>query len=66
MSARGYSEFARNGYLWAFDGKDTFDKVLRDVIQKMNNNEMDRNVIQDFAKRQFSFENKVEMLKDIM
>ena len=65
VSARGYSEFTKQGYLWVFDGKSSFDKALRDVIQKRNRDDLNRKTIQDFAFKQFSFENKVEMLKDI-
>lgn len=65
VSARGYSAFALHGYLWAFDGKKTFEDALREIVGKVYGNELNRTVIQNFADRQFSFEGKVEMLKDI-
>lgn len=64
VSARGYSEFAKQGYLWCFDNKQNFADALCDVIRKMDSKELNRKSIQDFANRQFSFEGKVEMIKN--
>lgn len=64
VSARGYSEFEKHGFLWAFDGKQEFAAALSEVIQLIRSKGMNRNDIQDFANKQFSFEGKVEMLKN--
>ena len=63
VSARGYSEFSKQRYLWSFDSKESFSNALCDIIRTINNNQLNRKSIKDFSKEQFSFENKVEMLK---
>ena len=64
VSARGYSEFEKHGFLWAFDSKQEFAAALSEVIQLIRSKGLNRNDIQDFANKQFSFEGKVEMLKN--
>ena len=64
VSARGYSEFEKHGFLWAFDSKQEFAAALSEVIQFIKSKGLNRNDIQDFANKQFSFEGKVEMLKN--
>ena len=64
VSARGYTEFAKQGFLWAFDSKQGFADALHEVVQKRDDHELNRTNIQDFADQQFSFESKVEMLKN--
>lgn len=63
VSARGYSEFEKHGFLWAFDSKQEFAAALSEVIQFIKSKGLNRNDIQDFANKQFSFEGKVAMLK---
>ena len=65
VSARGYSEFAKKGLLWSYDNNKEFSKALCQVVQQINNHELNRKSIKAFAYKQFSFENKVEILKDI-
>lgn len=65
VSARGYSEFAKQGYLWPFDSKESFSNALCDIIRRINNNQLNRKNIQDYSEERFSFENKAKMLKSI-
>ena len=66
VSARGYSEFKKAGVLWAFESKDEFQKALTEVLGKLTNKTIKKEDIQRFAKEQFSFDEKVKMLRSVL
>lgn len=66
VSARGYSDFKKVGVLWVFESKDEFQKALTEVLGKLTNKTIKKEDIQRFAKKQFSFDEKVMMLRSIL
>lgn len=62
VSARGYSDFIHQGLLWSFEDKDSFANALNNAIAKADRGTEWRNKARDFARMQFSFEDKVQML----
>lgn len=65
VSARGYSAFAKQGMLWSFKTKEEFEKSMMQAIELLENEGYSKEHIQSFAKEQFSFEEKVKMLKTL-
>lgn len=63
VSARGYSIFTENGMLWSFEEQKGFGDSIKQIIAKMDNGEIPKRKIKEYAYQQFSFEEKVKMLR---
>lgn len=65
ISARGYSIFAERNMLWSFENQEGFTDCLKCVIAKIGNGEIKKKEIKEYAYQQFTFEEKVKMLKTV-
>lgn len=66
VSARGYSEFVRHGYLKAFSSAETFAPVLADTLAAIHQGTLRRSDIATAAQRSFGFDSAVNRLRDCL
>jgi len=63
VSARGYSVFMKAGYFWEYSDKNSFICAVKNVLEFLEEKNDSRRQIQQMALHEFSFEEKVKMLK---
>lgn len=65
ISARGYSGFEKEGYLWSFEGKEDFKSCINDIKMQISERRISKQDISDFASQNFAFEERTKTLKNI-
>lgn len=65
ISARGYSEFIKERYLWAYKNKEDFINALNSIVQCIENGVFEPQHIQHSAMKNFSFKERINTLKHI-
>ena len=65
VSARGYSEFIKDGYLWAYENKEGFIDALDSIVKCIEDGVFNPQQIQHNAMKKFSFEERTKTLKQI-
>ena len=65
ISARGYSGFEKEGYLWSFEGKEDFKGCINDIKMQISDRRISKQDISDFASQNFAFEERTKTLKNI-
>ena len=66
VSARGYSEFKKAGMLWSFESPEEFRQALIAVLSHLQAGNVKKEDIKMKAKREFSFDEKVNVLRTII
>lgn len=65
ISARGYSGFEKEGYLWSFEDKEDFKSCINDIKMQISDRRISKQDISDFASQNFAFEERTKTLKNI-
>lgn len=65
ISARGYSGFEKEGYLWSFEDKEDFKSCINDIKMQISERRISKQDISDFASQNFAFEERTKTLKNI-
>ena len=65
ISARGYSGFEKEGYLWSFEDKEDFKGCINDIKMQISERRISKQDISDFASQNFAFEERTKTLKNI-
>lgn len=65
ISARGYSDFEKEGYLWLFEDKEDFKSCINDIKMQISDKKISKQNISDFASQNFAFEERTKTLKNI-
>ena len=65
ISARGYSGFEKEGYLWSFEDKEDFKSCINDIKMQISERRISKQDISDFASQNFAFEERTKILKNI-
>ena len=65
ISARGYSGFEKEGYLWSFEDKEDFKGCINDIKMQISDRRISKQDISDFASQNFAFEERTKTLKNI-
>lgn len=65
ISARGYSDFEKEGYLWSFEDKEDFKSCINDIKMQISDKKISKQNISDFASQNFAFEERTKTLKNI-
>jgi hypothetical protein len=63
VSARGYSRFMKAGYFWEYHDKKSFIYAIQEARKFLDEKKQSRQQIQQMALHEFSFGEKVKMLK---
>lgn len=65
VSARGYSEFIKERYLWAYKNKEDFINALNSIVKCIEDGVFEPQHIQHSAMKNFSFKERINTLKHI-
>lgn len=65
ISARGYSEFIKERYLWAYKNKEDFINALNSIVKCIEDGVFEPQHIQHSAMKNFSFKERINTLKHI-
>lgn len=66
VSARGYNEFERVGFMWKFENAIDFENALLEIITRLSEERNLKRQIQNYANEKFSFWNAVFTFKKKM
>lgn len=66
VSARGYNEFERVGFMWKFENAIDFENALLEIISRLSEEKNLKRQIQNYANEKFSFRNAVFIFKKNM